>query len=305
MTEVSPAIHRAVSFLARRQLPWGELATFRHGDALLSGDGQLDSSPFVTTFVLHALDFVQHPAAETIRAAALAFLVAEREEPGVWRYWTSRQGSPIDPDLDDTCCASFALRGVAGVRNSTQTILGNRHPSGLFKTWLRHPVADNDVDGVVNANVLLCLGERDETKAACEIVADAINEGRETEATWYYVTPLALYYMVARAFHHGVLGFAACRGTILQRIQDAGSPDDAMHAALSLATRASFAGKWDDASERWLHTILSSQTAEGGWPRRAFYTGPEPPAPHAVWWGSEELTTAFCLEALARSPYNT
>jgi hypothetical protein len=40
-----------------------------------------------------------------------------------------------------------------------------------------------------------------------------------------------------------------------------------------------------------LRNILGAQRPDGGWDAYAFYNV----------WGSEELTTAFCLEALARS----
>ena len=55
--------------------------------------------------------------------------------------------------------------------------------------------------------------------------------------------------------------------------------------------------------------LLDTQLASGGWPAAALYHGgrarrrdgsfeaPHPDTPH---WGSEELTTAFCIEALSR-----
>lgn len=301
---VAAAVGRGVAFLASRQRPWGELAAYRHRDPELAGDGLFDSSPFVTTFALHALEFVHDPAAALVRARGRAFLVSEREDPGLWRYWTRRQGAAIEPDLDDSCCAAFALRDVAGLDTAgiARVAIGNRHPSGLFKTWVRAPDVSNDVDGVVNANVLLLLGERPETHAARDIVIDAINAGREAEATWYYVSPLALHYAVARARHHGVRSFDGCRDTVLRRVREQGVSITPMAAALSLATLAGFGARWDSRCKAWLALLLECQDATGGWGREAFYTGPEPPEPHAIWWGSEELTTAFCIEALARSP---
>ena len=55
-----------------------------------------------------------------------------------------------------------------------------------------------------------------------------------------------------------------------------------------------------DVQERAAQWLVAAQREDGSWPARAFYAGPEPPAVHAYYWGSEELTTAMCLEALAR-----
>ncbi len=309
--EVGSAIDRAIVFLQDRQLAWGEFASYRFGDPALEEPGRLDSSPFVTTFVLHALNFVDHPAVANVRRRALAFLREEREEPGLWRYWSSRQGTAIDPDLDDTCCASFILSLHPSpddrLGDNYDRILKNRHASGLFKTWLRAPEADNDVDGAVNANVLLYLGERAETHAARDIVARAINEDREAVASWYYPDALALYYMVARAYDHGVAGFHICRDAILHKVaarQSIGN-DNALATALGLCTLASFRAPPNAVSDRSLDRLIDAQEADGSWPRCPFYSGPEPPVPHSVWFGSQEMTTALCLEALARSRFAT
>jgi hypothetical protein len=296
-----PAIERAVGFLVRRQLPHGEFATFQHFDPRLLDAGAFDSSPFVTTFVLHALDFVSGPAVDGLRDKAKAFLRQEMEAPGVWRYWSSRNDKRIDPDVDDTSCASFALRGDEGLNGNVPALLANRHESGLFLTWLRPPTRNNDLDAVVNANVLLYLGERPETLAARDLVIEEILQGRDTRASSYYVHPLSLHHAVARAYEHGVKGFAVCRDAAVARCRQA-LADDAgpMTLAMALCTLLAHGVAPGPDEHRAVDALLAMQSSEGGWEREAFYAGPEPPTPHAVYWGSEELTTALCLEALAR-----
>ena len=46
--------------------------------------------------------------------------------------------------------------------------------------------------------------------------------------------------------------------------------------------------------------LLDTQSNDGFWKRIAFYAGPRYPLPHSVWFGGEALTTALCVEALAR-----
>jgi hypothetical protein len=305
-------VHRgvdgAILFLQDHQTAWGEFAARRYNNAGLRGTGRFDSSPFTSTFVLHGLSFVDHPAVAEMRVRAQTFLRGECEEPGLWRYWTSRQGVTIDPDLDDTCCASFALWGpqrASGRREARNIacVLQNRHESGLFRTWLRSDELDNDVDGAVNANVLLYLGEREETTRARDIVVGAINADREHASTWYYCNPLALYYAVSRAFFFGVSGFAKCGEAIRRKTLSFLALEErtALSVALGLCTLINYGAGRDGVFVETLEWLMRAQQTDGCWARSAFYAGPEPPEPHQVWWGSEELTTGFCVEALARA----
>jgi hypothetical protein len=44
--------------------------------------------------------------------------------------------------------------------------------------------------------------------------------------------------------------------------------------------------------------LLQEQQQDGSWPVCPAWNAGVPPRPRTVWWGSEALTTAFCLEAL-------
>ncbi|HEY7767487.1 MAG TPA: hypothetical protein VIB55_04865, partial [Longimicrobium sp.] len=183
-------------------------------------------------------------------------------------------------------------------------ILSNRTPEGLFKTWLRQPAAFNDVDSVVNANVLLYLGERSETRGVIAWLNDLLLDGAEMDRTWYYLDALALHYAVSRAFVHGCDGLATSRDAVVARILERqgtnGSFGDELQTALALCALTNYGHASPDlaAAVAWL---VSVQQPDGSWPKRAFYCGPGPPWPSQVWWGSESLTTSFCLEALIRT----
>lgn len=306
-SQLEDAIARAVHFLSLSQLPYGEFSSYRFADPLLTTGRQFDSSPFTTCFVLYALGFVRDPTVNPLILKGISFLVEEREDPGVWRYWSSRNTNRIDPDLDDTCCAAFELKRLApecGPPCNELVILSNRDANGLFKTWLRQPHAKNDIDAVVNANVLLYLGERPETTLACNALNQLINKNREKNNYWYYLDNLALYYMISRAYFHEVRGLGKSREAIVQKTLARQGPDGSFGneilTALALCTFLNY-GLADNAVERAASYLVKTQHQNGSWQPCPFYGGPEPPTPHNVWWGSGELTTAFCLESLARS----
>src|ERR1051325_1378885 len=111
-SDLEVCIGRGLEYLRRSQLPSGEFKVFMSPDLSLERDCIFDSSPFPTALIAYALGFADPTAASDILDKALRFLLAEMEGPGLWRYWTKRHQShtTIPPDLDDTACASSALR---------------------------------------------------------------------------------------------------------------------------------------------------------------------------------------------------
>jgi hypothetical protein len=299
-------VARGLGFLSEAQLPHGEFPSFRHGDDTLSGPGQADGAVFPTTIVLYSLSLLDDPAARALVRRGLGFLWEERGAGNLWRYWSSSNPRPIDPDLDDTCCTSFLLRhlGACGHLRNEEAILATRAPDGLFKTWVRDASARNDVDSVVNANVVLYLGEREETRPAVSALSGILQDGGEEGTSWYYLDPLALQYAASRALVHGAGGLARCGPAVVGRVLDRrradGSLGNELQTALALCVLANFGQAGHPAVPAAAAWLSEAQQPDGRWARRAFYAGPEPPAPHAVWWGSESVTTALCLEALVK-----
>ncbi|MDB4950787.1 MAG: hypothetical protein JWM27_3436 [Gemmatimonadetes bacterium] len=306
--DVEAAVRRGVEYLATVQLPTGEFPSYARAAASVESAGTLDGSPFVTTFALYALSLVPGAGTREMIARGVRFLLDEQEPPGLWRYWTKANPRPIDPDLDDTCCASFVLRWLevpefAG--GNEAAILANRAPSGLFHTWLREG-ARNDVDSVVNANVLLYLGERPETAAACEILNQTLLRGMEERTYYYYLDPLALYYAVSRAWAHGAHGLERSRDTVVARTlarqrADGGFGDNDLLAGLALCTLCNFGLAGSPQVARGIRRLVDVQRPDGSWGDHLFYAGPEPPSPHAFWWSSPALAAALAVEALCKA----
>lgn len=295
------AISQGVGFLASRQLPHGELRTCRSDDPTLARDPVFDSSPYGTTYVLHALRFVDDPRAAGLAERALSFLAAEMEPPGLWRYYTARNPKVLPPDLDDTACASLALRDrhdEIRLGLNLRPILANRAEDGRFRTFLSSPAANN-VDAVVNANVVAYLGERDETRAACDFLCRVVTQGEEGRASLYGVDDLSFDYVVSRAYFLGVRSLEPCRAPMVRRIlarqREDGTFGDPLATALACTSLLNF-GETGDSLGCALDALCAQQSEDGSWPRSTFYIDF-----NGGFYGSEELTTAIALEALARA----
>jgi hypothetical protein len=302
-SQIDRAVSKAVGFLQGNQLRHGEFKTYVSPDSTMRRILHFDSSPFVTTFVIYSLDFVEDPRVDDMTRRALDFLQSEEERSGIWRYWTSLNDKRIDPDLDDTSCISFLLR-KHGRRfgGNQETIYRNRNSEGLFYTWIRDPYSTepNDVDCVVNTNVLLYLGENANTRAACLYVNDVINRHAELENSVYYIDKSAVYYCVSRAIREGVRCLAASRDSIICRTLRSQNPDgswgDELATAFSLCTLLNSDAADSSVMDLGISFLLKRQQFTGSWTSSAFYIARDA----SVWWGSEELTTAICIEALVR-----
>lgn len=304
---IAAAIDRGVAFLERAQLPSGELRVL--------ASGKPDPSVFPTALAAHSLSFA--PRAARVRERALDFLASEMEPRGLWKHWPREHPyhHQLPPDLDDTSCASAALvRAGRPFPDNRALLLRNRRRDGLFYTWkltraqLLHPLVafafftktsakPFDVDAVVNANALHYLG--DPPGVAAHLVR-VLREGRETQCDKWYENRFAVWYFFSRA----LVGNTPEAGELITKKIAAATPSNALEHALAICALRD----WNRSADAT--PLLVSQLDSGAWPAAPLYHGgrarrrdgtfaaPHPDTPH---WGSEELTTAFCIEALART----
>lgn len=333
-----------LAFLGSRQLPTGQFpiqatSHYKHGSPVVD-----DASPFATSHISYSLGFLPKPAVHSMLERALSYLRREMTSPGLWRYWNRdavwdgrRIYSFIPADLDDTASHSWLLRrhGVAFPDNR-HLFLHNRDRQSRFYTWfvprpratgdLRYwravlgemtlarltvfwrttEAGYDDVDAVVNANVLLYLGETPETAPIVRWLARIVETGHEAESDKWYRDLFTFHYALSRCRLAGIHGFDHLRPLILDRLTaavraDGGIGDNPMHTALALNTLfnlridAPFVG-------RAVAHLLDTQAADGGWQSAPYYYGGPK---RLVSWGSRELTTGLCLEALARAGTTT
>jgi hypothetical protein len=258
-----------------------------------------DSSVFVTTFVLYSIARIDCPRKTTMTKKGISFLIEEMSGPGLFQYYTSKNTNSIGFDLDDTACASVVLQQshplVAGGHN-VEYFLENRNEAGLFNTWVGDTDPENEVDSVVNANVVLYLGDRGETRSACRYLIDTIQSGREGDSYRYYLDDMTLYYAVSRAYAHGTSSLDGAREAIidktLQLSKDDGSFGDELVTACAVCSLANLGYDGVTRLRAAARYLEEQQSANGSWRRVTMFCQP------GRYYGSEELTTAICLDAL-------
>lgn len=296
--KLGPSVRRGLQFLHDNQLPYGEFRTYA-SPSIDMRVTRFDSAIFVTTFVLYSIARIDYPCVTAMTNRAISFLLEEIRSPGLFQYYTSKNARSIEFDLDDTACASVTLQRshplVTGGYN-VEYFIENRNEDGLFYTWVGVATPANDVDSVVNANVVFYLGDRDETKSACRYLIDTIQNGYERDSHRHYVDDMTLYYAVSRAYAHGTSSLSEAREALLEKVlqasKDDGSFGNELATACAMGSLVNFG--YDSvtrlrAAARYLE---KQQKADGSWRRVGMFKQP------GVYYGSEELTTALCLEAL-------
>lgn len=334
------AVGRALEFLQREQLESGQfpmeysLLGKRHfgTDA---AETHPEKSPFCSAYVAHSLSFSGDHRARKMIHRAVEFLKGEMTGDGLWRYWCKdaplhRQ---IPPDVDDTACISDLLRSMRQpVPENEDLLLSNMTTSGMFYTWIiprvttrasarwwrtvlgditwgravsfwRAGAARGDVDSVVNANVLLYLGERDVTGPVIERLLDIAESGHEDRTDRWYRSVPAFYYAVSRAYARGIERLAPAGEHLDSRYASLGHPDgrigeDSLQTAMAVCSLMNF-GHPPAAYARQLEYLGEAQESDGGWAACPIYfDGRRVPQ---IAWSSRCVTTAFCIEALVRS----
>lgn len=296
--------------LCQTQLPSGGFPNYSSLDKGMEKDCTFDYCIFSSTIIGYCLMFSENAKALRMLHKIGEFLIREMIYPGIWCYWSSESSLRIIPDMDDTCCASFLLgKSHSNLLKSENIphLLRNRNEQGLFNTWLNpssEPDEQSDVDSVVNGNVILYLGEREETKQAIKFLNRIVLEDCEEDTYWYYLNNLALYYMMSRAYFNGVKSFLPSADSIIRKVTSMqsqnGSFGDELDTALAISTLINYNFGDSAVLKKGIGFLLDTQTEIGLWKKRSFYAGPRHPTPHSVWYGAEALTTALCLEALLR-----
>lgn len=300
-------------------IPENNISAFQIGECLLS---------LKTRFTNAHLEEVL----EKIRS----FLDFNQQWGSVWNYYTRFHTlyELMPFDIDDTVCASAFMLKMGGFQpHNIPLILSNRNKEGLFYTWfllrknvlygskyyfwacakeLKNPIktflffkkfnmARSNVGVAVNANVLYYLGDIPEMKPVIAYLNRTIMEEKERKNDRYYHNPLVIYYVVSRNYHKGIKDLEPSKPLIVERVLAMAKPDGrigdaALETAMAVSILLNFSCDLPQIKAASAY-IRTAQMANGAWPRHIIWVSG---GKADVGWGSEELTTAFCLEALGK-----
>ncbi|MEP7014119.1 MAG: hypothetical protein ABI925_01630 [Verrucomicrobiota bacterium] len=210
--------------------------------------------------------------------------------------------------MDDTAMALAALKryGQPIVTEALDVIRASRNEAGLFNTWIGDPstwknIDSRNIDAVVNLNGLLVFGfVHENLDDVCRYALTQVESDKFRQGSPYYASPLAFTHALSRAYLDGNVtclekAVPKIRGATLDLQQKDGGWGDDFETAAGLLTLLNL-GERGDVVERAMKAIVARQMSDGGWALAPIYSGDV-----GRWrYGSRAVTTALCVEALAK-----
>lgn len=332
--QIEPAIEKAISYLKKHQYPYGEFCSYYAPDDPMLEWCVPCSSIFPTALIVNSLlPLKGHKDVQKIFKKSTSFFQYQVMRGGAMNYFTrwNQYFSMCSADIDDTIfVADFFRSQKIDYTDPLPILLANRAKNGLFYTWFsfrlnrsknrnfwllllrefRNPIGlfvrwkkfgfnSNDIDGVVNANLLYYLGETEITKPIISYLVKIVEDNREDDCDKWYRNPLVFYYFYSRNVKKGIKQLASVSPVIIKRISEQQKGDgsigsSSLETALAISTLINLGVKESMVSNA-IGYLLNAQEGTGEWARHLlYYSGPK----KEVGWGSEELTTGFCIEAL-------
>jgi hypothetical protein len=242
----------------------------------------------------------------------------------LWRPWPKKNDRHLasPPSLYETSCISHCLKQNGITIPDNQWLFYESCDSrGAFFTWLYRadslrkwllkqrthgqafcysawrPV--DDVSAAVNASAIRYLGDTPGTRRAIQYLNQIIQEGSEYQGLADSALRFSLYYTLSRAYAEGVKAFAGIEPLLIEGIgklrQANGSYGDELLTGLAVCTLLNLNVDWEGMKPA-IEFLIRTQRRDGSWRRSAEHAG----NPNRTPFGSADLTTAICLEALAR-----
>lgn len=320
---IDKSIEKGLNYLYENQLPGGDFPLYRSYYPEMSPKEKIPVL-FDTTFVVHTLNLAEGENTEEIvdemKSKANAFLLDNKLPHGVWKW---QNISFLLPDTDDTSMAFAALveSGVDISDESLDYMLDFKTQDGIFYTYINseewldpsNPVYEffknNDIDPNVNADILYAYSLRNRTQIGIIQYLNNIAENKSfINGTIYYPSPYVFTYMVTRDYSDGNIkelepSLIPIRDYILAMQKPDGGWGNAQDTALATVSLLNMDYKGVELEKAIKH-ILSTQREDGSWNMYAFYmdtyTAAIFPGTPTIYFGSQELTTAFNIESLIK-----
>ena len=309
-SQVETVIQRGVLFLEQAQLPSGEFSDSICLVERPTGNIEScvpDSTPFVSSFVIHSLATIDEMSVLEMRNKSLSFILENKREGYIWGYWSYRASkyNTQDNDIDDTSVALVAMKEMGMDVETQWFLLNNTDPEGLFYTWFSEKNQENDIDCVVNANVLFYFALENYTdEKVCNYLKKIVEEQTFPNCSVYYPSGYAFTYALTRTYSDGHQNCLEeivpdLKDYLIKRQKSDGSFGDELETALATASLLNLNYTGPETS-RAINHIIKTQQEDGGWPLRIFYSNVNQAGPDWIGFGSRELTTAISLEALSK-----
>ncbi|MBB6269803.1 hypothetical protein HDF26_000230 [Pedobacter cryoconitis] len=332
--ELDRHIDHGIDYLHEHQYPNGEFCCYYSPDDHMKEWCVPDSTVFPASLIAACLmQLRDSPKVKEILSLTAGFLSYQVMRGGVWNFFTKWnplfQYSPAD--TDDTVFASYVLKSLqVDFIDNSKLLMDNRNSKGLFYTWFvlrpamnsnlnfwkimsrelkrplksvlfwfQHESSRNDIDAVVNANILFYFGLNEQTRAVVDYLLRIVADNKEGDSDKWYKNRITFYYFLSRNYKT-VKELEPAKEPIIKRIyetvrEDGAFGNSAFETALSISTLANFNHR-DEQMDRAVDFLFKAQCKSGCWERHVFfYSGHQ----KAVGWGSEEIVTGYCLEALA------
>ncbi|MYB52533.1 MAG: hypothetical protein F4X77_10105 [Acidobacteriia bacterium] len=266
--------------------------------------------PFVSALCVLALESCDEARAGAMCRATKKYLADTIEYPGFWRYY-----SHLPHDLDSTALCSLVIGNHPWIllRRNVPRILENRDEEGRFLTWVLAEDEPDVVskfrlesDPVVNANVIAYLGDHRETKASQRWLEALLREGGVEGSSKWYPDAVAIYYAIARAVIRVQPALDRLRPMLADRIlglsDKSGGFGNVLQTAQAVSALGSLGGLASSDAEHHVERIMNAQREDGSWPELLAFGDQflKWGAVGRIGHGSEAVTSAFCIEALAR-----
>ena len=266
--------------------------------------------PFVSALCVLALESCDEIRAKAICTATKRYLVDTIEYPGLWRYY-----SHLPQDLDSTALCSLVIGDHPWILlgRNVPKIVGNRDEEGRFLTWV---LAEDEpdvvsrfrleADPVVNANVIAYLGDHPETRNAQRWLETLIVDGCVEDSSKWYPDAVSIYYAIARAVIRVRPALDQLRPILADRILSQGDKSggfgNVLQTAQAVSALHNLGGLEAIDAKHHVQRFVNSQREDGSWPELLAF------GDQFLKWGtvgrighgSEAVTSAFCIEALAR-----
>jgi hypothetical protein len=247
------------------------------------------------------------PLAFELKADILALLADKRTPEGLHHFFVEEALLPADADctaIANGLLLEFGLLPEAAASRTADRIEANRNADGLLCVYFTDdPGRRHVVDPVVCANALSFLtrlGRQRQARETIRFLVHLVDSRGYEEGTRYYPSADAFLFFAARLVHTAPAGYRRLGAALKRRIEERWDADGTPLDLAFRAIAADFVGarpRLGDLRGR----LVSARRAGGVWGACPFFRYGR----SAVYFGSEIVTTAFALRALASLPRAT